>query len=238
VTSVLSPAKSATNTGGDLPHGWAASTLGEICQVNPSKPRRDEIAADAEVTFVPMPGVDANSGTIATPQIRGFDEVRKGFTAFRENDVIMAKITPCMENGKAAIAKGLRNGLGFGSTEFHVFRSRGAVLPEYVYYFIRQESFRSLAETEMTGSVGQKRVPADFVESAEILLHSPNRNESWRPSSGLRPECMQPANDWSKSPPSSNASANLSSPPPAPAASPKTGALRTTLTLTKRQRRF
>lgn len=156
--------------GEDLPDGWVVSTLGEVCQVNPPKPGRNEVAADAEVTFVPMPAVDADSGTIAAPQIRGFDEVRKGFTAFREDDVIMAKITPCMENGKAAIARGLRNGLGFGSTEFHVFRSRGAVLPEYVYYFIRQESFRSLAEMEMTGSVGQKRVPADFVESAETPI--------------------------------------------------------------------
>jgi len=153
-----------------LPDGWSISTLGNVCTINPPKPKTGVVAGDAEVTFVPMPAVDADSGTIATPQIRGFDKVRKGFTAFRENDVIMAKITPCMENGKAAIAKGLRNGLGFGSTEFHVFRSREAVLPEYVYYFIRQESFRSAAEMEMTGSVGQKRVPADFVEGAEIPI--------------------------------------------------------------------
>jgi type I restriction enzyme S subunit len=75
-----------------------------------------------------------------------------------------------MENGKAAIARGLLNGLGFGSTEFHVLRPNGAVLPEYVYYFIRQESFRRAAENEMTGSVGQKRVPAAFLEATEILL--------------------------------------------------------------------
>lgn len=152
----------------ELPEGWALSTLAEVCHVNPPKPRRDQVEPTTEVTFVPMPAVDATSGTIAAPQIRQFSDVRIGFTAFRDDDVIMAKITPCMENGKAAVARGLRHGLGFGSTEFHVLRSRRAVLPDYVYHFIRQPSFRSAAEMEMTGSVGQKRVPASFLESAEI----------------------------------------------------------------------
>jgi type I restriction enzyme S subunit len=82
----------------------------------------------------------------------------------------MAKITPCMENGKAAIAHALQNGLGFGSTEFHILRSNGSVLPAYVYLFIRQEVFRRAAEEEMTGSVGQKRVPAGFLAQADIPL--------------------------------------------------------------------
>ncbi len=82
----------------------------------------------------------------------------------------MAKITPCMENGKAAVARSLRNGLAFGSTEFHVLRSNGSVEPDYLFHFIRQESFRKAAEAEMTGSVGQKRVPASFLEEAEIPL--------------------------------------------------------------------
>lgn len=84
--------------------------------------------------------------------------------------VLMAKITPCMENGKAAIAQGLVNGLGFGSTEFHVLRPTGAVEQKFIYYFIRQESYRKQAEGEMTGSVGQKRVPAEFMHRTELLL--------------------------------------------------------------------
>src|SRR5207302_10765392 len=107
-------------------------------------------------------------GAIRDAGVRSYAMVRKGFTAFANNDVIMAKITPCMENGKAALARGLQNGIGFGSTEFHVLRSMGAVLPDYIYYFIRQESFRRAAENEMTGSVGQKRVPVDFLSAAEI----------------------------------------------------------------------
>ncbi len=117
-----------------------------------------------------MPAVDANLGAIRDAGARPYATVRKGFTAFANNDVIMAKITPCMENGKAALTRDLQNGIGFGSTEFHVLRSMGAVLPEYIYYFIRQESFRRAAENEMTGSVGQKRVPADFINNAEIPL--------------------------------------------------------------------
>jgi type I restriction enzyme, S subunit len=117
-----------------------------------------------------MPAVDADSGAITQSVDRPYTEVSKGFTAFRDGDVIMAKITPCMENGKAAIARCLTSGLGFGSTEFHVLRPMERVLAEYVYYFIRQESFRQAAEMEMTGSVGQKRVPADFIENAEIPL--------------------------------------------------------------------
>jgi len=117
-----------------------------------------------------MPAVDAEAGAITRPQECPFSEVRKGFTAFADGDVIMAKITPCMENGKAAIGRGLTNGLGFGSTEFHVLRPMETVAAEWVYYFIRQESFRKQAESEMTGSVGQKRVPVDFLSESEIPL--------------------------------------------------------------------
>jgi type I restriction enzyme S subunit len=154
----------------ERPLGWSGALLSEVCEINPAKPFTDDLKADELVTFVPMPAVDADAGVITSPQVRRFSDVRKGFTAFRNGDVIMAKITPCMENGKAAIASGLTNGLGFGSTEFHVLRSTGAVLAGLVYYFIRQESFRRAAESEMTGSVGQKRVPVEFLRFSEIPL--------------------------------------------------------------------
>ena len=153
-----------------LPEGWTLTTLRDACEINPPKAPKDSLPAVTPVTFVPMPAVDADEGAITTPLTRKFSEVRKGFTSFRENDVIMAKITPCMENGKAAIARNLINGLGFGSTEFHVFRSTGATLPEFVYHYVRQESYRRSAEAEMTGSVGQKRVPQAFLETTELPL--------------------------------------------------------------------
>ena len=115
-----------------------------------------------------MPAVDADLGVISTPQQRRFADVRKGFTSFRDNDVIVAKITPCFENGKMAVCRGLVSGLGFGSTEFHVLRETGAVLPEYVYHFVRQDRLRSEGESNMTGSVGQKRVPANWLSAVTL----------------------------------------------------------------------
>jgi type I restriction enzyme S subunit len=152
------------------PEGWVLTTIGEICQINPPKPSKDHLPAEASVSFVPMAAVNAESGSITAPLLRPYGEVRGGFTAFRDGDVIVAKITPCMENGKAAIALNLVNGLGFGSTEFHVLRPSEAILPEYLYYVVRQESFRETAEEHMTGSVGQRRVPAEFIANAPILL--------------------------------------------------------------------
>lgn len=153
-----------------LPEGWTLITLGDACEINPPKAPKDSLPAEAPVTFVPMPAVDADEGAITKPQSKRYSEVRKGFTSFRENDVIMAKITPCMENGKAAIARNLINGQGFGSTEFHVFRTTGAVLPEFIYHFIRRHVYRRAAEAEMTGSVGQKRVPQSFLDATALPL--------------------------------------------------------------------
>jgi type I restriction enzyme S subunit len=117
-----------------------------------------------------MSAVDAESGTISLPEERPYGEVRKGYTAFAEGDVIFAKITPCMENGKCTVARGLTNGLGFGSTEFHVLRPRELVLPDYLFHFLRQPCFRDSAAGHLTGNVGQQRLPASFLESAELPL--------------------------------------------------------------------
>ena len=92
----------------NLPEGWLQTTMGTITDVNPPKPLSDALPNDAPVTFVPMPAVDAYNGTIVAFENRPFGSVRKGYTSFAENDVIFAKITPCMENGKAAMARGLR----------------------------------------------------------------------------------------------------------------------------------
>jgi len=169
-TQVYDYGSNENHEASNLPEGWLEASIDTVVDLNPPKPPKDFIPTDAPVTFVPMPAVDAYSGTIIAPECRPFGAVRKGYTSFHENDVIFAKITPCMENGKAAIARNLINGLGFGSTEFHVFRSTGPVIPEYLYYYIRQESFRRSAEAEMTGSVGQRRVPAKFVRNSLLPL--------------------------------------------------------------------
>jgi type I restriction enzyme, S subunit len=146
-----------------LPDGWAWSTLGEVTQINPRDVSLRTLPDDLPVTFLPMAAVDAWQGVIVEPEIRPLKSVRKGFTAFSDGDVLFAKITPSMENGKAAIAKNLENGIGFGSTEFHVFRPKEKVTANWIYHFIRQERFRQDAKAHFAGTAGQLRVPASFL---------------------------------------------------------------------------
>jgi type I restriction enzyme S subunit len=126
-----------------------------------------------------MEYVDEVTGTVSRTDIRLVNEVQKGYTYFAENDVLFAKITPCMENGKCAIARNLVNGLGFGSTEFHVLRAGPETIPEWVYYYLRQVSTRSRAEERMTGSAGQKRVPSSVLEE-ELFISLPPLPEQRR----------------------------------------------------------
>lgn len=149
---------------------WKTVRLADVCQINPGKPKASVLPADAPVTFVPMAAVDEVTGSITARQERHFAKVRGSYTAFQNGDVLFAKITPCMENGKSAIAKDLTYGLGFGSSEFHVIRPSAAILPEFIYHYVRQRSFRNEAKENMTGSVGQARVPADWLKDVEIEL--------------------------------------------------------------------
>ena len=142
--------------------------LAEVCEINPRLPKGHTLTDDTEISFVPMAAVDEISGAIRDKHVRNFGQVKKGFTPFRESDVLFAKITPCMENGKAAIARDLTGGFGFGSTEFHVLRAREMVLPEWLYYFVRRLVFRREAKRNFTGTAGQQRVPAVFLSNSQI----------------------------------------------------------------------
>lgn len=153
-----------------LPDSWGTVRLTEVCELNPRLLAEDRPDDDAEVTFVPMSAVDEASGVISKPELRKFGEVAKGYTSFREHDVLFAKVTPCMENGKAAIVGPLSNGLGFGSTEFHVLRPTEAVLPEYVFHFIRQQAFRDRAASAFIGTGGLQRVPPEFLSRVKLPL--------------------------------------------------------------------
>lgn len=149
-----------------LPRGWAWATLEELCEINPK--HAGDHADTLPVSFVPMAAVDEQSGEITAAVERLYGEVRKGYTHFADGDVLWAKITPCMENGKAAVARGLTNGIGCGTTEFFVLRSRGAVLPEYLHRFMRQTSYRTAARRTMQSGVGQARVPKEFIENTRL----------------------------------------------------------------------
>jgi type I restriction enzyme, S subunit len=142
--------------------------LSDVCEINP---RTDSgISDDSECSFVPMEYVDEVSGAIANTSIRRVGDVKKGYTFFKNDDVIFAKITPCMENGKCAIGKNLKNGIAFGSTEYHVVRAKEEIIPEWIYHFLRQEKVRQQATGWFRGTAGQQRVPASFLEELKIPL--------------------------------------------------------------------
>ena len=145
-----------------LPRGWVQTTLGNVAAINPGVDI-STIPALNLVSFVPMASVEAGTGRMDISTQRQLSEVKRGYTAFQEGDVLFAKITPCMENGKSAVARSLSSGIGFGSTEFHVLRPAEGIDPQLLYYYISQESFRQTARTFMTGSAGQLRVPAAFL---------------------------------------------------------------------------
>ena len=153
-----------------LPEGWKWVRLGEVCEINPPRPKDFFRSPEAPTTFVPMAVVDEKTGDIIKPEVVSYSEVFKGYTYFEENDVLFAKITPCMQNGKHAIARNLIDGIGFGTTEFHVLRCKNDVIPEWIHYFIRQPCFLQEATAYFTGSVGQQRVPEYFLSEYIIPL--------------------------------------------------------------------
>ena len=155
----------------ELPEGWCWTRHGHISEINPRLPYFI-IPDEKYVSFLPMSSVEAVSGQIDLSKKRKYNEVKKGYTPFINNDVIFAKITPCMENGKAAIVKGLINGIGFGSTEFHVTRTTCFTNPKYIFYYVVQELFRKEARQNMTGTAGQLRVPTKYFKEFALPLPS------------------------------------------------------------------
>jgi type I restriction enzyme S subunit len=155
---------------GTDPKGFGMKQLNDVCEINPKKTDDKRLRSGLEVSFVPMPAV-SETGDIDATEIRTYDEVKTGFTYFAEKDVLFAKITPCMENGKGAVAEGLCNEIGFGSTEFHVLRPIQEVSNPYWLYAITSfEMFRREAARKMTGSAGQRRVPARFLEQYRVAV--------------------------------------------------------------------
>lgn len=143
--------------------------LSEIAKINPRIPKEIAAQSSRTVNFVPMSEL-SEKGYVSQNGTRRMAEVIKGYTYFENGDVLVAKITPCMENGKAAFVEGLEHGIAFGSTEFHVLRPNQDVDGKYLFYMIWNPAFRHMAEQKMTGSAGQKRVPKTFLERFEIPL--------------------------------------------------------------------
>jgi type I restriction enzyme S subunit len=156
---------------GELPKGWEILAINEISDVNPKLPNKEDLDREIEVQFLPMKLVMELVNKIHLTEIRKLHEVLKGsYTPFIDNDIIFAKVTPCMENGKIAIVEKLKNGIGFGSSEFHVVRTKEKVNNKFMFYFLVQNRFRNEAANEMTGAVGLRRVPRQFIEKYQIPL--------------------------------------------------------------------
>lgn len=154
----------------ELPGNWVWVKLGKVIDVNPPKRKMIDIKDNDIFSFIPMAAVSDIEGVIFAPEEREFKKVKTGYTQFVDGDVIFAKITPCMENGKSAIVRELINGIGYGSTEFYVLRTKGMIDNRFLYQLVRSSSFRAEAKRHMSGAVGQQRVPKKFIEDYPFPL--------------------------------------------------------------------
>ncbi len=152
-----------------LPTSWCWTRLLDIGEISP----RNEAKDDDTAAFIPMSGISQLHNGVLVSEDREWGDIKKGFTHFANGDVVIAKITPCFENGKAAVIAGLNNplGIGAGTTELHVFRTiHSDVLPSYVYIFLRSPFFADEGERNMTGTAGQKRLPTEYFATRAMPL--------------------------------------------------------------------
>jgi len=150
---------------------WSIKKLSNIAEINPRRPAIER-ADDVLTSFVPMEAVNEVFGQVTQRITKPFIKVKKGYTYFENGDVIFAKITPCMQNGKHAVLSDLIDSFGFGSTEFHVIRAGEEIIPEWIHYFLRREETLDAAMRTFTGAVGQQRVPTIFLENLELPIPS------------------------------------------------------------------
>ncbi len=153
---------------GDIPEHWNLQRIRFLGKVNPSKSETRKLSSNTLVSFLPMENLGV--GNINLTETRKIEEVREGYTYFRDGDVIVAKITPCFENGKIAVCKNLKNGIGFGTTELHVIRSNNLINYEFLFYCLKSDNFISVGSTRMYGTAGQKRISDDFIKDFKLPL--------------------------------------------------------------------
>ena len=154
---------------GEIPNNWKVVRLGDVAEVNPKRPRLD-ISPESPVTFLPMASIGENGAGIVEPESREFRDVAKGFTYFEENDVLFAKITPCLQNGKHALATGLTAGLGFGTTEFHVVRAGPKIEHSHLLRVLTRPANIEKCVRSFSGTAGQQRVHPEILRSLPVLL--------------------------------------------------------------------
>ena len=172
VTKGLDPSVEMKDSGvdwlGEIPKHWEMKRLRFLVETNPLK---SEVALNENelVSFVPMEAIHENGG-LTLDLDKELNEVYSSYTYFKDKDVVVAKITPCFENGKGSIAKGLTNSIGFGTTELHVLRSTKKMNHEFLFYLTISDSFRKIGESWMYGAGGQKRIPEIFIKDLIIPI--------------------------------------------------------------------
>ena len=145
---------------------WEENRLRNVFEIKPQKKEAKEKLRETDlVTFLPMEDLGILNKEIIGVKEKPLKDVAGSYTYFAENDVLLAKITPCFENGKIGIARNLINGIGFGSSEYIVFRSQGIIEPDYLYYFLSRNQMRDEGKKLMSGAVGHKRVSKDWIEN-------------------------------------------------------------------------
>jgi len=154
---------------GEVPAHWDVKRLRFQAATNPLGSRHVGVAADDLVSFVPMDAVGEYGGLRLDVE-REFADVGGGYTYFADGDVVLAKITPCFENGKGAFADGLTNGMAFGTTELHVLRAHPTLDRRFLFYLSIAHPFRKIGESWMYGAGGQKRVPEEFIKDFRTPL--------------------------------------------------------------------
>jgi len=150
---------------------WSTVALKTVCEFKPPKAQIKKNLRDTdEVSFAPMSDLGVLRMDFVPSEVRQLKSVYKGYTYFADGDVLCAKITPCFENGKMGIASGLKNGVGFGSSEFVVMRPSPKLLPHFLFYFLLRDEIRNAGARVMTGAVGHRRVPKEYFEDLQIPL--------------------------------------------------------------------
>lgn len=158
----------------DAPAHWNRRRLRFLCEINPSRSSLGVFASSLPVSFLPME-LSREKDPDFEPATMPYGEISNGYTAFRDGDLLIAKITPCFENGKGGICRNLTNGIGFGSTEFHVLRPTEELNQYFLYYATICQPFRDIGAKQMRGAAGQQRVPVEFL--LDFVLPYPPRAE-------------------------------------------------------------
>ena len=171
----------------ELPDGWAWSRFSSAFIINP----RNNLPDDTEVSFVPMSLIQEGYANNHACEIKTWEKVKSGFTHFAENDIGVAKITPCFENKKSVVFNDLRNGFGAGTTELHIIRTVGnAIYPEYVLWNIKTDAFVSNGVNAFSGAVGQKRIGKDFIEKSLMPIAPTSEQKRIVESISMAFECI------------------------------------------------